>query len=235
MDIQEALRLFHLKDTFTLSELKKAYRRLAKAHHPDRFHGQAGKSEAEMVRVNTAYELLGTFLQLGITIPDAISKSPDTDYQNPESGYGETSTVSKSSFQFSYVFIALIVLSVLAKAFQCSAPIPAGVKKIEKGIIGNFDQRSLRISVSGSWFEHHWALEYIFKPDGKYSLIQGKGHYRNSYSLSDRQIFLYRAGLDGDTISYDLYSYYFINADTLVFTNKTEHLVLVRNKKYPPD
>ncbi|KAL0484840.1 chaperone protein dnaJ [Acrasis kona] len=42
----------------TLSEIKKAYRRLSKIHHPDRNVGNAEESIHNMSRINNAYEVL---------------------------------------------------------------------------------------------------------------------------------------------------------------------------------
>jgi len=63
-DPREALKaertLFGLKPGFTADELKKAYRRLAKKHHPDR-----GGSEVMMKAINVAREILEKALSQG--------------------------------------------------------------------------------------------------------------------------------------------------------------------------
>lgn len=57
-EIDEARKLLGLGEIATLKEIKAAYRRLAKIHHPDKHHGpDAGETEM-MKRLNGAYKLL---------------------------------------------------------------------------------------------------------------------------------------------------------------------------------
>jgi curved DNA-binding protein CbpA len=53
------LELFELTPHFTYSELRKAYRRLARKTHSDKVHG----SDLPMVMVNDAYEYLKNLLE----------------------------------------------------------------------------------------------------------------------------------------------------------------------------
>lgn len=56
-EIEEARKLLALGDAASLKEIKGAYRRLARRHHPDR-HGRADQDEEAMKRLNWAYKLL---------------------------------------------------------------------------------------------------------------------------------------------------------------------------------
>lgn len=58
--INESLKLFGLTPDATAGDIKKAYRKLAKANHPDRFKDEAQKKKqvALMARINDAYQEL---------------------------------------------------------------------------------------------------------------------------------------------------------------------------------
>ncbi|MBN1160800.1 MAG: J domain-containing protein [Dehalococcoidales bacterium] len=57
-EIEEARKLLGLGETATLKEIKKAYRKLAHRHHPDK-HGGSDNAESEtMKRLNRAYKLI---------------------------------------------------------------------------------------------------------------------------------------------------------------------------------
>ena len=53
-EIQDAKKLFDLKDNITLDRIKKKYRQLAKKYHPD----SGRKSDAQFKKINQAYRLL---------------------------------------------------------------------------------------------------------------------------------------------------------------------------------
>lgn len=58
--IADYLKLLGLKSDANLNDVKKAYRKLAKEHHPDRFtnEGQKKKQEKIMSRINEAYNVV---------------------------------------------------------------------------------------------------------------------------------------------------------------------------------
>jgi DnaJ-class molecular chaperone len=57
-EIEEARKLLGLNQAATLKEIKKAYRKLAHRHHPDK-HGGDDTAESEAMRqLNCAYKLL---------------------------------------------------------------------------------------------------------------------------------------------------------------------------------
>lgn len=55
--LEEAARLLGLGEKATLAEIKRAYYRLSKQHHPD-VAGRSGDVDEMMYRVTAAYELL---------------------------------------------------------------------------------------------------------------------------------------------------------------------------------
>ena len=58
-EIDEARRLLGLGETATQKEIKRAYRRMASRHHPDKHIGVARAENEEMMkRLNEAYRLL---------------------------------------------------------------------------------------------------------------------------------------------------------------------------------
>ena len=60
MEIVDALRVLGVTPRTSESEVKKAYRRLAKAWHPDRFQGQPeamAEAEGRMKTLNAAYRV----------------------------------------------------------------------------------------------------------------------------------------------------------------------------------
>lgn len=56
--IEQARDLLQLEDRATLAEIKRAYHRLSKLHHPDTAKVAGGKSGEQMYRITAAYELL---------------------------------------------------------------------------------------------------------------------------------------------------------------------------------
>jgi len=57
-EVDEARKLLELGETATLKEIKTAFRRLAKIHHPNKHTGDdAGETEI-IKRLNKAYKLL---------------------------------------------------------------------------------------------------------------------------------------------------------------------------------
>ncbi len=58
--IDECLKLFNLKPDASLHDVKKAYRRLAKENHPDRFLNSLQKKnqEIKMAQINEAYRII---------------------------------------------------------------------------------------------------------------------------------------------------------------------------------
>ena len=57
-EIDRARKLLNLGDAATLKELKKAYRRMAFQHHPDRGKKVQKEGEEVMKKLNWAYKLL---------------------------------------------------------------------------------------------------------------------------------------------------------------------------------
>jgi preprotein translocase subunit Sec63 len=57
-EIDEARKLLGLSEAATLQEIKRAYRRLAHRHHPDKGSGAGEETEETMKRLNWAYKLL---------------------------------------------------------------------------------------------------------------------------------------------------------------------------------
>ncbi len=57
-EIEEARKLLGLGETATLKEIKSAYRRMAKQHHPDKVVDKDQAESATMKRLNWAYKLL---------------------------------------------------------------------------------------------------------------------------------------------------------------------------------
>lgn len=57
-EIEEARRLMGLGQAATLKEIKKAYRRLAHRHHPDKHAGDDTAENDTMRRLNQAYKVL---------------------------------------------------------------------------------------------------------------------------------------------------------------------------------
>jgi DnaJ-class molecular chaperone len=59
IEIDEARKALGLIESATLKEIKRAYRRLAHRHHPDKRSGTTGEETDEtMKRLNWAYKLL---------------------------------------------------------------------------------------------------------------------------------------------------------------------------------
>lgn len=56
--IEQARDLLRLEHRATLAEIKRAYHRLSKLHHPDTARIVAGQSGEQMVQITAAYELL---------------------------------------------------------------------------------------------------------------------------------------------------------------------------------
>jgi len=57
-EIEEARKLLSLGEEATLEEIKKAYRKLAHRHHPDKLAGDDTSESETMKRLNRAYKLL---------------------------------------------------------------------------------------------------------------------------------------------------------------------------------
>jgi len=57
-EIEEARKLLSLGEEATLEEIKKAYRKLAHRHHPDKLAGDDTTESEIMKRLNRAYKLL---------------------------------------------------------------------------------------------------------------------------------------------------------------------------------
>ena len=57
LEIDEARKILGLGEVATLKEIKRAYRRLARRHHPDQHSGDSQNQEA-MKRLNWAYKVL---------------------------------------------------------------------------------------------------------------------------------------------------------------------------------
>ena len=56
--IEQASEILRLGDRATLAEIKRAYHRLSKLHHPDAASPADGESGDQMYRITAAYELL---------------------------------------------------------------------------------------------------------------------------------------------------------------------------------
>ena len=57
-EIDEARRVLGLGDSATLKEIKRAYRRLAHRHHPDKHCSATEEDDVMMKKLNRAYKLL---------------------------------------------------------------------------------------------------------------------------------------------------------------------------------
>lgn len=58
IEIEEARKLLGLGEEATLKEIKKAYRKLAHRHHPDKLTEDNNKKGETMKRLNRAYKLI---------------------------------------------------------------------------------------------------------------------------------------------------------------------------------
>lgn len=56
--IEQARELLHLGDRATLAEIKRAYHRQSKLHHPDTADSGKDRDDERMYRITAAYELL---------------------------------------------------------------------------------------------------------------------------------------------------------------------------------
>jgi curved DNA-binding protein CbpA len=62
--VEECLKLFGLGRDANLDDVKKAYRKLAKLHHPDRFDdGQKENKEKAMAGINAAYRIIVSYFK----------------------------------------------------------------------------------------------------------------------------------------------------------------------------
>ena len=59
MDTRQCLKILELENVTSITELKKAYRKMVQTWHPDRFHGDPRKAqvaEAKLKDINQAYK-----------------------------------------------------------------------------------------------------------------------------------------------------------------------------------
>ena len=83
--IEQARELLRLEDRATLTEIKRAYRRLSKLHHPDTAQIADGQSGEQMVRITAAYELLLRYCnEYRFPLKREEGASEDLDVYDPE-------------------------------------------------------------------------------------------------------------------------------------------------------
>ncbi len=81
-EIDEARKIFGLGEAATSKEIRNAYRRLARHHHPDRCNGDA-QGEEVMKKLNRAYKLLEDYCRnykYGFRREDVRRTYPDEEY-----------------------------------------------------------------------------------------------------------------------------------------------------------
>ena len=75
-DLQEALRIFGLRDQATLGEIRKRHRTLVKEYHPDR-----GNADPEQIRrINRAYEILQNYCanyRYSFSLDEYLEQNPE--------------------------------------------------------------------------------------------------------------------------------------------------------------
>ncbi len=87
--IEKYLKLFGLNPDAALSDVKKAYRMLAKKNHPDRFTDDEQKKDQEliMIRINEAYKKIIEYFKSKKTEPISDQKQ-ESDYELYKKGIG---------------------------------------------------------------------------------------------------------------------------------------------------
>ena len=82
LEIDEARRILDLAEAAALKEIKRAYRRLARRHHPDQHSGNSQNQEA-MKRLNWAYKVLEDYCRdynYSFRQEDVARTYPDEEY-----------------------------------------------------------------------------------------------------------------------------------------------------------
>ncbi len=78
--IEQARDLLQLEDRATLAEIKQAYHRLSKLHHPDTAKIAGGQNGEKMYRITAAYELLVRYCteyRFPLKLEDIAAESAD--------------------------------------------------------------------------------------------------------------------------------------------------------------
>jgi len=79
--IDKARKLLGLHSEATLKEIREAYHRKAKEHHPDRYTGnEKNKQEEKMAQINRAYKILLSYIEKF----EFSFKKEDVEKNNPE-------------------------------------------------------------------------------------------------------------------------------------------------------
>ncbi len=79
--IDRARKLLGLPDEATLEEIKEAYHRKAKEHHPDRYtNKEKNEQEKKMAQINRAYKILLNYIEQC----EFSFKEEDVEKNNPE-------------------------------------------------------------------------------------------------------------------------------------------------------
>ena len=83
--IEQAKDLLRLGDRATLAEIKRAYHRLSKLHHPDTANSVDGESGEQMYRITAAYELLIRYCsEYRFPLKQENAQGEDLDLYDPE-------------------------------------------------------------------------------------------------------------------------------------------------------
>lgn len=83
--IEQARDLLRLEERATLAEIKRAYRRMSKLHHPDTAKTMDEQSGEQMVRITAAYELLLRYCnEYRFPLQRAEGAGDDLDIYDPE-------------------------------------------------------------------------------------------------------------------------------------------------------
>lgn len=118
-------QILGLNEYFTLAELKRAYLKLVKENHPDKFKNSGNKELAtkKMYKINEAYEYLKNHLPEKKTQKSSAKKSSSAD-TSPKSNYSYRNNyrykkANQKEEHISWAGVAVFLLYLAANVYGC--------------------------------------------------------------------------------------------------------------------